>query len=209
MKRLVAILTKGSPVAYIKSKFGIVSKRFDMMSVKVPAFVITTFLAGKFVSGINIKTPSLVLSNIPQSISLFALTVFVAVALFAAWGSFPDNLAYLDSGFNRMGFSKPQLHPLLFVGHSLLGFIGVMPTLKGRGPAFGWLANLNPRTVLAFGGQTVPPAVIGIKSCSRFPSLALVTPLQPIGNFTFIFFNGNANTLGGNLDCAFSGLSHC
>ena len=57
MLGIVANLTKRNAVADFKAKFRMIGEWFNVMSIEVAAFRVTTFLAGKFIPTINIKPP--------------------------------------------------------------------------------------------------------------------------------------------------------
>jgi hypothetical protein len=209
MKFFMAIPAKSSPIAYIESKFGVISKRLDMMSYQIPTFVITALLAGEFVPGVNVKTPSLVFSREPNPYCLGIFAILVAVALFTFRCSLSGYLAYLNPGFYRVGLAKSILITLPCLTHFLFGLFRVDSALKSRWAAFGGFTKLDPYTILALRLQSIRTAFVNTKGFCGLPSLAPIAPLQATGYLGFVFSDGYAQLLGSRLDCTFFCLSHC
>lgn len=211
MKFFVTILAKGLPVTCIESKFGIIGKWLNVVSYQIPAFFVATLLAGKLVSGKDIKAPTLILSREALTSPFGQLAILVGVMNRSTYSraAFSFGLTHLDSRFYAVFDTKSGLFSPVGLTKFLLSFFCVVFVLKGGRTAFGGLANLDSRTILALSLQPIPSAFVGIEPRRRFPDFTLVTPLQPIGKFAFVLFEGNPDTLGSNLDSAFFCLSHC
>lgn len=208
MPILVADCAKGDSVGYIKTEFGIVGKRFEVVGVQVAATVIAAILASKLVPNKDIESPALVLSRETLTTTLSRFPVFVRWTLVASAISKAASNADLFSRVERMVFAKHVLVSLATGRHLGETFRRMLAALEGGYAAFRGPWILNPYTVTAFRLLTIVAAIVGAVVGKRMPLLAFGTALQSCVNLCGVLIRSKASLLCGNQHSAMFCLSH-
>lgn len=191
------------------SKIGIVSKRLDMMCLKVASARILAMLTGKFVAEEDVVTPSLIFSGKSLSSTLHKFSILVGWALWSATRGGTNAMAYLGARFWRVRFPLHVARKALVRGAQLgLRVCGVTATLEGRNAALSVFALFDASTSLAGGAKAVATRPVSAKLVTNAPCLALGAALQSGQDHGLIFENGHARIFGGSLSCSNHGLRH-
>jgi len=209
MNNFMARLTKSYPVSDIKSKIGKISKRFDVMSVKVPSTIIPAMLASKLVTKENIISPVFVFLAMTKTSALCKFPVFVAVAFFAANSILPESVAYLSAGFFGMFFADTIAWARLSrFAHRSFRRRGMGFPFERAGTAFRRYLDFNADAYLAFGRKIIVSGIVFIKLLNRLPSFAARTSFKSIINSLRKFLDRQSSVLCGDFQCALWSLRH-
>jgi len=74
----MAFFTKSNPIRYFISQLGMINKRFNMVSIEIMTFIITTFLTGIIISFVYSLSPLSIFRSTPESFLFCGVfTIFI------------------------------------------------------------------------------------------------------------------------------------
>jgi len=209
---VVASLTQGNAIRYIKSKLGMISERFDVMSSQVAAAIVSTLLTSKLITHKNIEAPALVITAEALIAPFGKLAVFVAVTGFA--------LQYLlgctQGATNLSSFLKRAWLPFSWIGLAFACFAHFTPRIWRMLLAFECRdapLGTNPLFyVTALKTSGIPPimagSVLSKVESNILPLPAARTPLLAVFDFGKKLIKRNSGFLRCNFQCTIFGLCH-
>lgn len=183
MFKLVASMAESDAVAYIKTKFWMLSERLDVMGAQIPAFIITAFLTGVIVPNKDRVSPIFVFN--PASVVKCSLgfAMFISIMARATHQLFRCADARTDFFLLRSGSRQSASRvgsSFLCLTHFALRLFGVGFSLESRNPSLRGSPILDSATIKAGGILAIKARKILPEGIRTFPLLASCTPLLSI-----------------------------
>jgi hypothetical protein len=189
MPNFMAVVAKSDTVGNIITQFGMTSKRLDVMSTKISAFIITTILTSEIVACKNGGTPNGILGLSTIIKRALRAPVREIVSHCAAWGSRSGGGADLQFSFGSMQFAKSGFQALMAFALLAPRFFRMDFAFERRYPTFGRFSFFHATANETRRVNTIRATFVFPKPINWFPGFTACASFQSRCNVGNIFIN--------------------
>jgi len=201
---IVTVLTQSNAICHIKSQFGVVGKRFDVMGAQISTCSIAAFLAGVTVADKDGGAPIGVFDLTPVVPVAFGGTILPCVVILPSGRSYSGDRRDRQSLLGSSGYALSWIGaPLVRPTHRLFSLSSVYSPLKGGDtPLKRRIRSGRAPADHTYCRETVTAMSVNCEKGTVAPLFARVAPFKATRKIVGILLRRYAEALSCYLECS-------